>query len=186
MAKRGRPKQPPKKYDLITEDSKEGKEVLAMIPKVVKAHRKELAQAKIGAAWMIGKKADRDGRVTLGKLKRTTELERKQTGLDALVLLNQDYWRKLTEPQRVALIHHELCHLAQALGPDGVEQLVDGHGALRWRTVKHDIEEFRAVVKAHGCYLDDIRHFAQDLLEKDPQLDLFQEPKAPAGLRAVG
>lgn len=184
MARRNKEKkakQPPaKKYDLVIPEAerggtKEGTEVYGLIDQAVKKHRKELAEARIGAAWMIGKKPDRDGHLLLGRMKVLNELEQQQLELDGIVLLNREHWRVFDRKQRLALVHHELCHMAPVLAIDGVEQALNGHGDRRWRKVKHDLEEFRAVVAAHGCYVDDLRQFARALMSKDPNLDLFEE-----------
>src|SRR5512140_189551 len=110
MSRRGRkPKSAPRKtYDLITKETEEGKEVLGLIAEVKKRFKEGLHPARIGAAWMVGKKPDRDGRLTLGRLKKCSELERQLHHLDALVLLNQDRWRLLSGSQRLALVHHEM------------------------------------------------------------------------------
>ncbi len=170
---------PKKRYDLISKDTDEGLYVYELIRDVREEHAKDLTHARIGAAWIVGKRPDKDGRVTLGKMKKAGELEKSIHHLDALILLNQDAWRRLLPNQRVALIHHELCHLSDVTGPEG-EALFDGHGERRWRIVKHDIEEFRAVVHAHGCYTSDLASLVRAATEKDPQMKLFNGvPEAP-------
>lgn len=163
---------PKKRYDLISKDTDEGRYVYELIRDVREEHAKDLTHARIGAAWIVGKRPDKDGRVTLGKMKKSSELEKSLHHLDAIILLNQDAWRRLLPNQRVALIHHELCHLSDVTGPEG-EALFDGHGERRWRIVKHDIEEFRAVVQAHGCYTSDLASLVRVAVEKDPQMQLF-------------
>jgi hypothetical protein len=188
MAKKSgkRAKLPPKKtYDLITQDTKEGAEIHDLVAATIKKYKKDLADAHVGAAWMIGRKPDRDGRIVLGRMKKTTELERQLHGLDAIVILNQAYWRTFNKAQRSALVHHELCHLAPSMGADGIEQAIDGHGALRWRIVKHDLEEFREVVERHGCYLADIAAFGRAILTRDPNLNLFDDDPKASGPKAV-
>lgn len=191
--RRAKKKSDPKKtYDLISKDTDEGKDVFALIASVKKEHCTDIASARIGAAWLIGKKADKDGHIVLGKMKKASELERRLHKLDAIVLLNQDVWRKLLPNQRVAVMHHQLCHLADVVDPNG-EVAYDGHGERKWRIVRHDIEEFRAVVHAHGCYTADIASFVRASVETDPQLSLFNGTKksadedtpTPKKLRAV-
>jgi hypothetical protein len=174
--------EPKKVYDLVSKETDEGKEVFTLIAEVKKRWKDDLREARIGAAWMIGRKADKDGRLQVGRPKKCSELERRLHRLDAIVLLNQDAWRRLLPPQRLALVHHELCHFAEALDSNG-EVAYDGHGERKWRIVKHDIEEFREVVNAHGCYKAELAFFVKATIERDPQLSLYnqkeQAPDAP-------
>lgn len=177
MARRKTPKEKqPKKpnYVVIDEATQEGVAVIKVVAKMVKAHHKHLMNAKIVPAWMLGKKPDKDGHVVLGRMRKCSELERELHGRDAILLLNQAYWRTFSEAQREALVDHELCHLDQVLDAD-LEPAVDGHGKPKFRIRKHDLEEFRAVVERHGCYLADLKEFAQAALKKDPNLSLFPE-----------
>lgn len=190
MTRRGRrgpkPKADPrKKFDVISEDTEEGKGVIALIRRVKKEWKEDLREARIGAAWMIGKKADRDGRLMLGKLKKLSELEQRMNELDAIVFLNQDAWRTLSAEQRLALVHHELCHLAPQEDRNG-EAAYDGHGQRKWRTVKHDIEEFREVVRTHGAYKRDIAAFVEETTKKDPNLSLFDKERNARHEKPIG
>lgn len=179
MARRRRTKADPRKvYDLIGTSTDEGKEVHDLIGEVKKRWKDDLREARIGAAWMIGKKADKDGRVQLGRLKKCSELERRLHRLDAIVLLSQDHFRLLSKSQKLALVHHELCHLAEAVDSNG-ETAYDGHGERKWRIVKHDIEEFREVVAMHGCWKSELAFFVRATIDKDPQLSLYNQKDVP-------
>lgn len=174
-----------KLYDLITIDTEEGKEVFKLLDQVKKQWKEDLHKARVGAAWMIGKKPDKDGRIVLGRMKKCSELERQIHSLDAILILNQEHWRVFSKEQRLALVHHELCHLAQAEDANG-DQAIDGHGSLKWRLVRHDIEEFRAVVAAHGCYKNDLAEFVAATLKRDPNLSLFDKEKNARAEKPVG
>jgi hypothetical protein len=177
--------EPKKTYDLISKETIEGKSVFKLITEVLKRWKKDLSSARIGAAWMVGKKPDKDGVVTLGRMKKCSELERQLHQLDAIVLLNQDYWRMLKDEQRLALVHHELCHLDQALDSNG-ELAYDGHGERKWRLRKHDVEEFNEVIRSHGCYKADIVSFVKEAVTKDPNFSLFGEEEKKSGEKKVG
>lgn len=186
MARFRKPKSGPRKlYDLITEETQEGAEVLALVQEVKNRWKKDLNPARIGAAWMIGKRADRDGRVMLGRLKKCSELEKQMNKLDAIVLLNQDRFRLLSKEQRLALVHHEMCHLAESLD-NNLNAAYDGHGERKWRLVKHDLEEFREVVRTHGAYKSDIAAFVEDLVKKDPNLSLFDKSRNANAEKPIG
>lgn len=183
MARRGRkPKQAPRpRYKLVANDTQEGQEIRGLIADLccsIAQHR-ELGDALITPAWMVGIKPDRDGRIVLGKMKKANELERELHGFDAILLLNQEHWRILKPEQRRALVDHELCHLAPAMDPTTLEQKVDAHGRKCWRTRKHDLEEFRDVVQRHGMYKADIASFVQAANESRA-LPLFPLDAPPA------
>lgn len=177
MGRRGGPKKvkaPVKKYDLIVAEgkgkdgTKEGSEVYLALDQAVEQYKHDTHRNGVwGAAWMIGQKKNRDGLLILGKMKRCTELEKQLHGYDGIVLLNQEAWRRMTAEQRMALMHHELCHVEPVMDNEGVEQVLNGHGHLRWRVRKHDIEEFAEVIAAHGLYKDDLRRFVGAAVKRE-------------------
>jgi predicted metallopeptidase len=69
-----------------------------------------------------------------------------------------DTWEKLSGPQRIALVDHELSHI----GRDG-------------DTVGHDVEEFSAVLRRHGAWKPDLREF----LSASEQQPLFEGAALP-------
>lgn len=150
-----------KKYEMVEEDSRHGAEVYETLREAIALYREdELAGGHWSAAWMLELKPDVDGRLVLGKMKLLNELERQLCPFDGIVLLNRDAWQAMPRHMRLALMHHELLHVAPVIDEAG-DQAVDGHQRLRWRTRKHNLEEFREVVAAHGCYKDDIREFVE-------------------------
>jgi len=56
-------------------------------------------------------------------------------------------WEELTAHQRIAVVHHELCHF-------GITEF--GHLAI----IGHDIEEFHEIAATHGAYFDRLQTFA--------------------------
>jgi hypothetical protein len=73
-----------------------------------------------------------------------------------------DTWERLTGPQRIALVDHELSHIG-----------VDGD------MVAHDVEEFAAVLRRHGAWKPDLR----DFLSASEQQPLFEGAAMPRGGR---
>jgi hypothetical protein len=69
-----------------------------------------------------------------------------------------DTWNALSDIQKRAVLHHELCHC-------GFES--DDLGNLEPVIMPHDIEEFSTVVEEHGYYMKDIQEFAATVLEKE-------------------
>lgn len=185
---------PKKKYDLIVGENKkggtkEGAEVYLVLSQAVEQYKQQThASGKWGAAWMIGLKKNKDGLLVLGRMKKCSELEKQLHGYDGIILLNQEAWRAMSAEQRIALVHHELCHIEPVMDAATDEQLYDGHGNLRWRVRKHDLEEFREVVEAHGLYKDDLRRFVGVAIRRGqlpPQLPGMEseEPKPAPPLK---
>lgn len=181
MARLRKPKQPKQpKYVLVNKDTDEGKGVYKLLLDTLKKWHSYLREARIVAAWMVGQKRDRDGRLVLGKMKKASELDRQLHEFDLVLLLNREMWRIFSEAQRTALVDHELCHADQALDSDG-EQTLDAHGRALFRIRKHDLEEFSTVVRRHGVWKADLEAFA-DALDEGRQLHL---PTAAAKSKAA-
>jgi len=166
-----KPKQPKSvHYVLIPEKSDVGKPMYERLYALVDEHHPELSQAnvRIALAWATSWKADVDGRLTLGKCKKATDLDRELAPFDFVILLNRDFWQnpRVTDVQRRALLDHELCHAAVAYD-ENREPKVDDRGRTVFRTRKHDLEEFREIVERHGCWKSDVEDFARSILRAE-------------------
>ena len=84
------------------------------------------------------------------------------TGHDFTLEFNWTYWTKLSPPQRIALVDHELSHCG-----------VNDKG--NWVVMPHDVEEFASIVERWGLWTGDLVQFNAAI--KAIQTDLF----APAG-----
>jgi len=161
-------------YQLIEPDSEPGKTLYPMLNRLIEAHHEELTNARIALAWNLSWKPDVDGRVTLGKCKRASDLDRELAAYDFVIILRKEFFEDaaVTNEQREALVDHELCHASPKLDGDG-EQVEDERGRKVWRIRKHDIEEFSAIVARHGCYKRDLEQFAAALrLSRQGKLSL--------------
>ena len=97
----------------------------------------------------------KDGREVIG-------LARKVVGLNAYLAGEPEgffvletglpAYEELTTNQKIAYVHHELCHFG-----------IDDPGNLS--IIPHDIEEFNEVAAIHGAYFDRLQIFA-DAVEK--------------------
>jgi len=165
MSRRAKAPKPKKvSYELILRDSVIGGPMYALLDELVESFHEDLRQARIALGWCTSWKPDVDGRVTLGKCKKASDLDRELSEFDFIILLARWFWRAddVTELQRRALLDHELCHAALKLDANG-EPLEDERGRRVYRVRKHDIEEFTAVVDRHGCYKADLESFAAAL-----------------------
>lgn len=178
MAKKGKTKRV--SYTLIPERSDTGKPMYELLDDILRSHHEALANqdVRIALAWQHTWKPDVDGRVTLGKCKKASDLDRELAPYDFVVILNKEFWvnPKVTADQRCALLDHELCHAAIAYDEHG-EPKVDDRGRVIYRVRKHDIEEFRDIVARYGCYKYDLQQFAA-ALRRAQQLPLEDEKDA--------
>ena len=90
-----------------------------------------------------------NGRVVLGVAAKQSALHRLLTNFDFAIILSAPRWEKLTDPQRKALLDHELCHCT----------VEDEKPAMRG----HDIEEFAEIIDRHGMVLPADAAFAEEL-----------------------
>jgi hypothetical protein len=136
----------------------------AMLAQLVASYHEDLIDARIALAWCTSWKPDVDGKVTLGKCKKTSDLDREFADYDFIILIRRSFWRddRVTNDQRLALLDHELCHAAIKRDPNG-EPMEDERGRHVYRVRKHDIEEFTDIVRRHGCYKADLEEFAAAL-----------------------
>jgi hypothetical protein len=167
-----RPKPKKVHYRLIDPQSDAGVSLYGFLGNLCHKFHGDLADARIALAWATGWKADVDGRVTLGRLKKTSDLDKEVAAYDFILLLNRSFVEDagVSDEQRKALIDHELCHGAMKYGKDG-EPEVDERGRQVYRTRKHDLEEFSEIAERHGIWKRDIEAFAQ-ALRRSKQADL--------------
>lgn len=156
----------PKKvsYELIARDSVAGHPMYCLLGELVDLHHQELQQARIGLAWCTSWNPDVDGRVTLGKCKKASDLDRELAEFDFLILLRKSFWLddRVSPLQRRALLDHELCHAGMKYDGAG-EPVADERGRYVYRTKKHDLEEFTSIVERYGTWTSDIEAFAAAL-----------------------
>src|SRR5574341_1335574 len=165
-------------YELIKRDSVAGKPIYALVNQLVEKHHEELTNARIAVAWNLSWRADVDGRVKLGQLKKASDLDRELAPFDFVIMLRKEFFdlAETTDAQRLALIDHELCHGDVRLDKDG-EPMVDSKGRTLYRMRRHDVEEFSAVVGRHGLYKRDLEHFF-GAAKKDRQGNLVNISRA--------
>lgn len=157
-------------YVLIPRDVEWGRAMYEQLYALINTHHEELSQTnvRIALAWATSWKADVDGRLTLGKCVKASELHRELAPYDFVILLNRDFWRneRVTALQRTALLDHELMHAAVSRDENG-DPKVDERGRTIYRMRKHDLEEFRDIVARHGCYKSDIEEFMKAVVRAE-------------------
>lgn len=83
----------PKKvhYRLIDPQSAAGEKLYGFLGNLCHQFHGDLADARIALAWATGWKADVDGRFTLGRMKKTTDLDKEVAAYDFILLLNRGF-----------------------------------------------------------------------------------------------
>jgi len=113
---------------------------------LLKMYHQDVAHANIAYMMKMADK-DSDGPKTparmgkhpaMAKARSLNALMNAVTGLDFIIEVDEVFWDVLDLDQQIALIDHELCHLA-----------VDEKG---FYLKDHDIEEFLDVISRHGCW----------------------------------
>jgi len=142
-------------YVLIPPTSAIGQPMYERLYALIDDHHEDLSRTnvRVALAWATAWKPDVDGRLTLGKCKKASDLDRELAPYDFVILLNRDFWQNpnVTDAQRQALLDHELMHAAIVYDEQG-DPKVDERDRTCFRIRKHDIEEFADIVSRHGCY----------------------------------
>jgi predicted metallopeptidase len=123
--------------------------------------------------------SEEKGKITLGKARKITGLnaflatkpieeEPVEPPVLYVIEIAYDTWLKLTGPQRIALVDHELQHIT----PDGLRA--------------HDVEEFRAIVARHGMWKPDLKDFL-DTARQKPLFEAVEDlrPKKGSGITGI-
>ncbi|MCW8129609.1 MAG: hypothetical protein KIS92_04415 [Planctomycetota bacterium] len=168
-----------KKLSVILLERREQPELYALLDETYKEQHQERmkdTKPKIALARKLGWKADKDGRQILGQCRRVTELDRQLHGFDFVILVHEivlDNKETFGVKLLRALIDHELCHCSVSVDEDG-QVKKDETGKPVYRIRKHDLEEFREIVKRHGLYKNDLAHFARVIVENQKR-PLFRD-----------
>lgn len=153
--------------------------VYPVLDECLEKYRRDLVNedCRIAIAFRHGWKRNKDGHLILGKCVKASELNREFAAFDFVIVLNFEAWRNLNPAQRVALMHHELCHAAVAEDQNGSTKK-DSRNRTCFRTRRHDVEEFGDVIAAHGCYKQDLENFVATAMRS-------AKPPAPTLLDGV-
>jgi len=133
-------------------------EVLDIAQAIIQQYKPKLAAAKI--IFVFREEAPRkNGQITLGQASKVAPKFRPHLDADFLIWLAFDRWQDLTDKQRRALVHHELCHCDY----DEVEETA--------RMKPHDVEEFAEIVAIYGFWNSSL-HMMVPAVEQALQLPM--------------
>ncbi|MPY20688.1 putative metallopeptidase [Paenibacillus glucanolyticus] len=83
---------------------------------------------------------------------------------DAILYLNADMWKKMTEPQKRYVIDNALFSLDVKTNKNG-ETLIAADGRPLLKTLPPDIEAFYEVIRRHGAVSEDVKRLAVAIKE---------------------
>ena len=86
------------------------------------------------------------GKIVLAQMKKMGGLTQYFSQADFTMLVDEEQWDLMDQDTKLALVHHELCHISK----DGMS------------LVRHDLEEFLEVLRHHGLWKDDVKAFVEE------------------------
>lgn len=162
MSKRGKDKMP--KYERIHEDAHPA--IFGLLHELVAKFHANIVDAEIGLVWINNVEADKDGHLLFGRAKLVGALEKEFHDADFVIQLNKRAWGLLPDQGKTALLDHELSHCGVTFH--------EKTGAPKWRMVKHDVEDFTAIVRRHGLWHSGMEVFVNAAMRRE-QTPLFVE-----------
>lgn len=155
-------------------------------------HHIDLVQVTVGALFVFDQNEPHEPCLKhqgypAAAVVRITPLKDRAQGLpDAQIVVDRAYWLACTQPQRDALIDHELTHLERVVSKTGKPK-VDALDRPKLAMRKHDVQTgwFNEVAERHGAASPEVRQ-AKALVASTGQLYFPFEfkPKTPAEMAA--
>lgn len=131
-------------------------EVQQIAEKIIEIFKPEIEAWEIPILYIFSSEnPKKDGRECIGVARKITGFYAYLAGYpEGLFVLETGLpaYLQLTPKQKIAYVHHELCHFS--IGPFGGPEIVG-----------HDIEEFNEVARVHGAYFDRLQSFADAVEE---------------------
>lgn len=140
-------------------------------------HHMELAGVRVGALFVFDEEATHEsvlkhqGYPAQAMIKITSLRDRTLGIADAVIVVDRANWLTLSQPQRDALIDHELTHLVRVLDKESGRPKFDalGRPKLRLRQHDHQLGWFAEVAQRHGEASPEVRQ-AEALIHATGQL----------------
>jgi hypothetical protein len=104
------------------------------------------------------------GKVVFAKIKILGDDLRTTMNKDFILFLNADFWKTLSDPQKLYILDHQLSTIDVTTDKhDDPKTAMDGRPKLK--SLPHDIEAYAAVIKRHGAIMEDVKRLALSLKE---------------------
>lgn len=155
------------------------KAVYELLSKVINKHHRDLEDTEFIIMFKHGGWQSK-GKTEFAKCKVLADDLRRAMSKDALMHINCDMWRKMSEPQRIYVLDHALHGLELKYDKhDNIKLAADGRPLLGTTAV--DFQGYVNVVRRHGALADDIKRLALALTETNQLTfdDVKEEPPVP-------
>lgn len=143
----------------MTATYRQATSVKRIADELIAGHHQELVDVHIEYVFR-SEPAKENGKEKWGTARKITGLNAYLAGDTAeggeaddffVVEIAEPIWAVLDEPQKVALVDHELSHCTTAID--------EKTGDLKLKMRPHDLEEFSAIVRRYGLWREDVEAF---------------------------
>lgn len=159
-----------KSYSQVSE------EIHRMIELIRADYHEELEGVTVGALFVFDDESTepvlKHGGYPAAAMVRITGLRDRALAVpDAVIIIDQAYWRTLGRPEQEALIDHELQHLERLLDDKTGDPKYDALGRPKLAIRRHDRQYgwFDIIARRHGAASPEVRQ-AKSLLAETDQL----------------
>lgn len=137
---------------------KADRHLIELADRVIRKYRPELVNARIGFLFR-SEDGSSQGKRVIGKAQKVPARLAALLDLDFIIWISRSTWMTLVPEKREALLHHELCHCQIDTGSEECS------------IVAHDVEEFNAVIEAHGFWTAEVKRTAEAMQPYIPGLE---------------
>lgn len=154
-------------YELIDATTDHGAAMYHLLGELVERRNPDVSHARFAMGWCTSWKGDVDGHVTVGKIRKASDLDKELAPYDFVMLLAKWFWEDVNVPPRTreAIIANELEKCALVYDRLTGEPKYDERGRPLFRLRKYDVQGFKSVVAEYGEYMSNIEDFAKALRE---------------------
>ncbi len=138
-------------------------EVYDLLEKLVDDQRSDLEDVRFTILMKHGGWKSK-GKIVFGKVKPLPDDMRFSMKKDALIYLNADQWKVMSDKQKLYVLESTLHALVPKYDKHGdMKTGNDGFPALT--TIPYDIEAFADVIRRHGTVMEEVQRLAKALTE---------------------
>lgn len=109
-----------------------------------------------------------NGKIVAGMTYRVDDRQWALTKNDFIIEFAKDVWDDATDEFKLALCHHELCHVGVRYEKDAPTQpkIDEKSGRVGSYIIPHEIEEFRVILDTYGAFHPALANFLAGWTEK--------------------
>ncbi|MGO4181817.1 putative metallopeptidase [Paenibacillus sp. TAF43_2] len=161
--------------------------VYDLLQEVVEKHHDHFEEPRFLILFKHGGWASK-GRTVFAKFKVLADDLRRTLKKEAILYLNCDVWRKMSEPQKRYFLDEALYGLDFKTNAQG-DTLMHADGYPLLKSVPPDVEAYIDVIRRHGAIAEDVKRLMKGLQDVSQMSieDVKEEPPAPPhdGLKVV-